>query len=369
MKICISTHRFPPEIGGNELYSNRLATELYKRGHNVTVYTTAVDKSRETPFAIREFQNVVPEGFGYFAWPGVFHPKILRELRSFDAVHAVNASMFSAVVGAIAKQLSRSTQTILTTTYHPPRVQTHQRLKRFYDQIILQRVLEQYDRLIVSSDYEMDELKQSFNISDFQISRFDIPPITESEITGINPNEDVVSGLFTILYVGRLDSQKGVVKLLQAVERLKSDDDSIRCVVIGERERWYEWPDEVADLVARNEDVFDFKGFVPEEELAKIYSTSNVLALPSRYETFGQVVVEALTYGTPVVMTPVGIGPERIENGQNGVIYDPDDPDALVNALDHIKNGNTEQYRQNAKESVADLSWDRLIDHLEDIYQ
>jgi Glycosyltransferase len=57
----------------------------------------------------------------------------------------------------------------------------------------------------------------------------------------------------------------------------------------------------------------NFTGFISEQELADTYATSDALVLPSEYETYGQVVVEALNYGTPVVMTPVGIGPERIE--------------------------------------------------------
>jgi len=354
-------------MGGNELYSERLATELHQRGHDVTVYTTVADGERNTPFDVREFQNAVPEEFGYFAWPGIFRPKILRELRSFDAVHAVNASMFSAVVGAIAKTLSGSTRTVLTTTYHSPRVQTHQTLKRIYDQFLLQRVLEQYDRLIVSSKFELQELDRSFDLSDCQIDRLDIPPITDTEPLKMNgPNNTAEST--EILYVGRLDSHKGVNELLQAIEQLRVSGGSVHCIVVGEQERWYEWPDEIADIVDQNEEAFEFTGFISEQELADTYATSDALVLPSEYETYGQVVVEALNYGTPVVMTPVGIGPERIEDGYNGVIYDPNEANSLVNALQQIRKDDGERLNKNAKESVSDLSWTEVVNHLENIY-
>jgi glycosyltransferase involved in cell wall biosynthesis len=171
-----------------------------------------------------------------------------------------------------------------------------------------------------------------------------------------------------ILYVGRLDSHKGVNELLQAIEQLRVSGGSVRCIVVGEQERWYEWPDEIADIVDQNEEAFEFTGFISEQELADTYATSDALVLPSEYETYGQVVVEALNYGTPVVMTPVGIGPERIEDGYNGVIYDPNEANSLVNALQQIRKDDGERLNKNAKESVSDLSWTEVVNHLENIY-
>jgi len=170
------------------------------------------------------------------------------------------------------------------------------------------------------------------------------------------------------LYVGRLDSHKGMDTLLPAVERLSDTVSSLRCIIVGETERWHEWPTEVARIVDENEDRFVFTGTLTGGDLASVYEASDVFVFPSSYETYGLVTVEALSYGTPVVSTPVGIAPELIENGANGYLFNRESIDELVECLRHVEETDDAKMHRAAKESVANLRWNETISDLTRLY-
>jgi glycosyltransferase involved in cell wall biosynthesis len=363
MKIGLIVHRFAPAIGGSERYAEVLANKLHEAGHEVTVYTTRhPDRDRDSfPYQICEFTNVVPENFGYFAWPEVFTPSTIRSLRAEDAIHAVVADMFAAVVGALVKK-AFGTPAVLSTFYHPPKVQTHQRLKHHYDTVVLQRVLQQYDALFVSSDFELEQLEQNFDLTACKPVRKNIPPTLAT-----SPSEDFrethdLCDAFVLLYVGRLDGHKGIETLLTAVDRLADSHPSLRCVVVGETERWHEWPASVASIIEANEDRFVFTGVRTGGDLAAVYEAADLFVFPSSYETYGLVTVEALSYETPVVATRVGIAPELIEDGVNGFLYDQADTDALVQHIEQVATTSSTAMRTAAKDSVAELSWSTMVD-------
>lgn len=362
MKLGLIVHRFPPAIGGSERFTEVLAENLHAAGHDVTVYTTRhPDRDATTvPYEVMEFANRVPEDFGYFAWPSVFTPRVLRSLRDQDAVHAVGADMFSAVVGAIAKRLFGTTA-VLTTFYHPPEQQVHARLKGIYDRLVLQDVLETYDHLHVSSDFEWMQQARNFDLSSCNVARMNIPPTLEAVPTEDFRKERGFEDDFLLLYVGRLDSHKGMSTLLPAIERLTPAIDSLRCIIVGETERWHEWPDDVSSVIEANEDRFVFTGVRTGGDLAAVYDAADVFVFPSSYETYGLVTVEALSYGTPVVATPVGIAPELIDDGVNGFIYEQDDTDALVGCLEEIAAKHRGTMEGAARASVADLSWSTTV--------
>lgn len=371
MKLGLVVHRFAPAIGGSERYAEVLAEKLHDAGHEITVYTTRYPDRNPAayPYEIREFTNVVPESFGYFAWPGLFAPDTLQSLHEQAAVHAVAANMFSAVVGALASRLF-DTPAVLTTFYHPARMQTHERLKRVYDRVVLRRVLAQYDHLLVSSGFELEQLQADFDLSGPEVVRMDVPPpLDATPSSDFRADHAIDDDAFVLLYVGRLDSHKGMDTLLPAVERLADDVPSLRCVVVGETERWHEWPADVARAVQDNEDRFVFTGTLTGDDLAAAYEAADAFVFPSAYETYGLVTVEALSYGTPVVSTPVGIAPELIEDGVNGYLFEAGDVDHLVASVRRVERAERKTMRDAAMASVEHLRWDETVEALTRLYE
>src|SRR5207248_2118330 len=98
-------------------------------------------------------------------------------------------------------------------------------------------------------------------------------------------------------------------------------------------------------------------------ELERLYAGARVFTLPSRYEPYGLVLVEAMAYGIPCVGTTVQSIPEILDHGRTGLLVPPGDPDALAEALLRLCRDDDLCRRLAAagRERVArELTWDRV---------
>jgi glycosyltransferase involved in cell wall biosynthesis len=126
----------------------------------------------------------------------------------------------------------------------------------------------------------------------------------------------------TILFVGRLHQRKGVDHLLRAMPEVleRAPETKLRIAGTGERE---------AQLKALKKELglgeeVEFLGFVPDEDLPDLYASATVFTMPSLYEGFGIVMIEAMASSVPVVAFATGGAPEVIEDGVNGYLADPE---------------------------------------------
>jgi glycosyltransferase involved in cell wall biosynthesis/GT2 family glycosyltransferase len=168
-------------------------------------------------------------------------------------------------------------------------------------------------------------------------------------------------------YVGRLERYKGVEDLLDAVGRL----EDCRLTLVGEGPLEDELRRRVAD---RPELQVTFLGFVGQEDLPALYSTFDVLAVPSRatptwIEQFGRVAVEAMACGVPVVATRTGALPEVV--GAGGVLVDPGDPGNLAAGLRSVLDDSelASMLRRAAVEHASQYSWDAIATQQRELYR
>lgn len=161
-----------------------------------------------------------------------------------------------------------------------------------------------------------------------------------------------------ILFVGVIRPVKGVDILLEAMRELLSGGRDVRLTLVGEghyrayrreQARLERGVELDADLSSRVE----FVGAKPVDELVRLMQASDLLVLPSRAESLGMVLVEALACGTPVVATRCG-GPEDIVTDRVGRLVEPEDPRALAAAigdvLDHAERYEPKVLRAHALE-------------------
>lgn len=137
-----------------------------------------------------------------------------------------------------------------------------------------------------------------------------------------------------VLYSGRLVYEKGVHDLLAALPRLRRRHPGIRLVVAGSG------PTE-AELHAlarrlRLGRSVTFAGFVPDAELAGLAAAADCAVVPSVYEPFGLVALEAAAAGTPVVVSDVGGLREFVEHGRTGLRFAAGDLDGLADAVGEL---------------------------------
>lgn len=87
-----------------------------------------------------------------------------------------------------------------------------------------------------------------------------------------------------------------------------------------------------------------FCGWIPHDKLDGYYKSCDAVIMPSRWEAFGLVGVEAMKYGKPIIVSNRGALPELVKDGENGYIFPFDSPDALTHLLSGLD-----------KEKLADM--------------
>ncbi len=132
--------------------------------------------------------------------------------------------------------------------------------------------------------------------------------------------------------IARLEPQKGLDTLLQALSELRRQIPNVRCIIVGEgRLR--------ADLesLARSLEVADIVRFVgTRRDVPAILAALDVFVLPSRFEGLSLALLEAMAVGCPVVATSVSGSVEVVKDGETGLLVPPEEPGALSAAIHRL---------------------------------
>jgi glycogen(starch) synthase len=147
------------------------------------------------------------------------------------------------------------------------------------------------------------------------------------------------SGPVTVVFVGRFEARKGIDSVFEVIERLLPQMPDLRFTLVGEDRplRPGEAPAGQAwrDMHAASAwfDRVEFTGPAPDDELHRRYASADIALLPSRYESFGLVMVEAMMHGLPVVSCAAGGVVDVVTDGVDGLLVPPGDTDALTDAV------------------------------------
>lgn len=136
-----------------------------------------------------------------------------------------------------------------------------------------------------------------------------------------------------VLYVGRLQGRKNVVRLVEAYSQVRAQGAEHQLVLVGRKE-WMAQP--ILETISKrglNREVI-LTGYVPQEDLPHFYSAADIFAYLSIFEGFGLPVLEAMTCGTAVI-TSKGSSLEEI-SGEAALICDPFDVNSISSALERL---------------------------------
>ncbi len=169
---------------------------------------------------------------------------------------------------------------------------------------------------------------------------------------------------------GRLVYEKGVHDLLAALPRLRRRHPGVRLVVAGRGPKEVELR-ELARRLRLGRSVA-FAGFVPDADLAALVAAADCAVVPSVYEPFGMVALEATAAGTPVAVSDVGGLREIVEHRGTGLRFPAGDPAGLTDAVSELL---TDQVlarrlvRQARAVLQQDHSWARIAERTGEVYQ
>jgi glycosyltransferase involved in cell wall biosynthesis len=176
----------------------------------------------------------------------------------------------------------------------------------------------------------------------------------------------------TLLFCGRLNGphqQKGVDILLRAMQLiLKQHRVTLEIVGTGPRERQYKKM--TGQLGIENH--VKFLGFIPGDGLPRIYANADLFVLPTRRESFGLTLAEAMAAGLPVVSTSITAVPEVVSDGETGLLVPPNNPEKLAAAVNLLL-GQPEKMRvmgQKGRVRAKELfTWEKVAGIVSGYYQ
>ncbi len=172
-----------------------------------------------------------------------------------------------------------------------------------------------------------------------------------------------LAGKTVLLHVGRLSLEKRLDIVLEAIAKLEPKHPDLRLLVVGKGPAQDSYK-RLAESLGIADKVY-FAGFVPDEDLPKVYASCDALVISSTFETQGLVVLEALASGTPVVGARYRAIPEFVREGKNGCLFDLDScADAITRCLSRA-----DSMMMSALSSAREFSVDTCTAKLEKTYE
>jgi glycosyltransferase involved in cell wall biosynthesis len=159
-----------------------------------------------------------------------------------------------------------------------------------------------------------------------------------------------------LLFVGRLSTEKQIRRLRDILDAVPGT----RLAIVGDGPD----RDNLHEYFAGTNTVFT--GYLRGEELSRAYASADIFTFPSRLETFGLVVVEAMAAGLPVVASRVGGIPDVVQEGVTGYTFDADDTATMIEGVRRIVSSRArlQQMGQAARAFAETKSWDAMMDEV-----
>ncbi len=155
-----------------------------------------------------------------------------------------------------------------------------------------------------------------------------------------------------LLVVALLDPKKGIPYLLEALAQLREKRNDFVLDIVGDGPNRAEYEELTRKLGLQ--DIVRFHGLKTKQEVAEFMKRCDIFVLPSLFETFGVVVIEALACGKPVIASGIG-GPNEILTDEIGKLVPPGNPEALAKALDYM----LDHYGEYSSEALAQYVQER----------
>jgi len=364
------------DTGGMSVYIKELSRELGRLGHRVDIYTRLV--CPEDYHVVKLFENVrlinlcIGKG-GYIAKLELYSylADFFRKLEKFrngqelqyDLIHS--HYWLSGCLGNWAKDLWGVPHVIKFHTLGAVKNHTELGAQEPELRISAERKLsETCDRIVVSADREKEHLIRHYKASPNKIVVVPcgvnlhlfrpIDKVKARKRLGFAQDASIV------LYVGRFDPLKGIERLLSAIVCLRYYK-RLRLVIVGGDDHHFSSSQKIWKLVRQFgiEDTVHFAGRIDQNALNQYYSASDVLVVPSYYESFGLVGLESLACGTPVISTPVGAMESIIQEGETGQVLIDSSPRSLARAIETFITRQREKKisPQEVRASVLKFSW------------
>jgi glycosyltransferase involved in cell wall biosynthesis len=365
LSIIQTPVRFSPAYGGVEKYVLELSKQLVALGNDVTVVC-----ADEPPAESRAVQGVKTVRLPYIAKVANTNitPRLFRTLMSqnFDVIHTHIPTPWSADISALVSLLR---QKRLLVTYHNDL--TGQGLggliAYLYSSTLLHLVLWRATTIVVTQPSYL-ERSRHLKLHKKKVTTIPLGVTLPLRAPAAKRKADQV---FFMSVLDKHHEYKGLGILLEAMVKLKGRRPKARLLVGGGGELISKY-EKLAKLHGIS-DAVEFLGYLTDEELAELYSSSSVFVLPSlnRLEGFGIVALEALSYATPVITTRFAGSSDLITKNKAGLIVPPGDAVMLANAVVTLLEDHSEARSMGIRGAAAveqEFGWENIARQMVSAY-
>jgi glycosyltransferase involved in cell wall biosynthesis len=342
LRVLMVVRLFLPWVGGTEQQAHKLALHLIGWGVDVQIVTGRWFRStprRETIGGVDVFRNhTLWEFFGIkgmrklggylYILTLIWH--LWRKRRTYDIihVHGLNYHTFAAVVAG--RWLRRPTVTKLANSGEASDILKMRKGEQLALSRFMIRPALRCDRFVAVNRAIVDELVASGT-----------PPRAIVQIpNGVEVGQRPKSTYklhdpARLLFVGRLHGQKAVDVLLQSFQELRArrDGEGVSLTVVGEGPKR-------GELMALAEQlgVANSTQFLGNRKVDEFLQDADIFVMPSRAEGLSNAMLEAMSFGLPVVASEIPGNDDLIQHQHNGLLFSVDDPASLTGALIQLLN-------------------------------
>ncbi|MGQ9602709.1 MAG: glycosyltransferase family 4 protein [bacterium] len=361
-RILMPSIYFPPRIGGIESHVYYLARELVRRGHMVFVVTTRTENDSKVFEEVdgilvkrTRFWGQNPRGWIVSSIGAV--PSTVSNARSFDLIHCHTFAF--ALGGSIGAFLAGKPLVVTVHSSHFLRL-VRKRIARLGLKAVLRR-----SDFILSTSKEIDSQVRSL-----LPGKPTMPVVNGIDTDLFKPTEPSLPNRgseFLIVCPRRLVEKTGVEFLIRAIPLVK-DEINVKVFIAGDGPLRKGLESLASELGVRERVVF--LGSVPNQKMPGIYSSCDLVIIPSLIEATSIAALEAMSCGKPVAASDVGGLPEIIDR-RTGLLFEPRSAEAIANAIRQAaRRTDLKEIGERARKLVKEKwSIEAMVDIHEDIYR
>ncbi|MBL8106156.1 MAG: glycosyltransferase [Anaerolineales bacterium] len=387
------------DTGGMNVYVRELTRQLGKMDIHVDVFTRSQDDhvphvlhelgygnrvvhipaGPEHPMPKQELANYIPQfvdGIRAFACDKKIHYDIIHSHYWMSGIAAASLSdgwagspivhMFH-TLGEMKNRIARTDE----EREGAYRIEGEKQVLRRVDRVIVATIAEltQLRFLYKADAKKLVVIPPGVDVSHF----YPIPADEARSYIGLKPEDRM------ILFVGRIEPLKGVDTLLEAMSCLQMKESRpVHLAIIGGDPAAS--PEMMNAEMARLKNLCEvlgldqsvvFLGVRDQDKLPYYYSAAEVVVMPSHYESFGMVALEAMACGAPVIASEVGGLAYLVRDGETGFTIPAEEPETLCEKLSWLLN-DAELHAKMSAQAAAyaqDYAWEKIAKQIVDVYE
>ena len=370
LRIAVVTETWPPEVNGVAMTLAKLVQGLSHRNHDVQLIRPRQTKT-DSPMSDASLEEVLMRGMPIPRYPelklGLPSKKTLVKtwtLRRPDVVHIATEGP----LGWSALQAAKVLKLPVTSDFRT----NFQSYSKHYGVGWLRKPIVAYLRkfhnatacTMVPTRELMRTLSQNGFANLKVVSRgvdtklFNIAKRDTSLRSSWGATDDTK----VLISVGRMAPEKNLDQVLKTYDALKSTGQAFKLVMVGDGPLKEQFQKRYPEII--------FPGMLSQSNLAAYYASSDLFIFPSQTETFGNVTLEALASGIPVLAFDCAAARDWVQTGVNGWLIAENNPEGFAAQAVTIFNSKDllDQITQSTRQQVVHLDWDQIAEQVESVF-